>query len=72
MAGLGEEREESTKHTNEHVIKKMGSHSLQRLHEEGSLFEVLLSGSPPSMEENRLNISSHAEYQLQESLVNAD
>lgn len=36
MAGLGEEREESTKHTNEHVIKKMGPHSLQRLHEEGA------------------------------------
>lgn len=36
MVGLGEEREESTKHTNEHVIKKMGPHSLQRLHQEGA------------------------------------
>lgn len=51
MAGLGEEREESTKHTNEHVIKKMGPHSLQRLHEEGAYlkccFLVLL---PPQKE----------------------
>lgn len=36
VVGLGEEREESTKHTNEHVIKKMGPHSLQRLHQEGA------------------------------------
>lgn len=51
MAGLGEEREESTKHTNEHVIKKMGPHSLQRLHEEGAyLKRRILVLLPPQME----------------------
>lgn len=51
MAGLGGEREESTKHTNEHVIKKMGPHSLQRLHEEGAyLKRRFLVPLPPQME----------------------
>jgi len=51
VAGLGEERVESTKHTNEHVIKKMGPHSLQRLHEEGAyLKRCFLVPLPPRKE----------------------
>lgn len=51
MVGLGEKREESTKHTNEHVIKKMGPHSLQRLHEEGTYLKCCFLVPLPPWEE---------------------
>lgn len=58
MAGLGEEREESTKHTNEHVIKKMGPLSLQRLHEEGAYLKYcFLVHFPPRKEISLISLA---------------